>query len=299
MVSRTDLPPLAAIRVFEEAARCKNFTLAADKLGMTQAAVSYQIKILEERVGGPLFIREARGVSLSEVGARFAEKTTEALNILSDAYSEAKGVSQEMLAISVIPTFATNFLAQHLGVFQMENPNMAVRVEVGENLVDFSSSGFDVGVRGGRGKWSGLSSHLLIQTRFTPMLSKELADSIGGVREPGDLMRLRILSPSDPWWTRWLKKAGLDATELSSEVNHQIGPQVLEANAAIAGQGVAMLTPAFFKDELATGRLIQPFDLTGEDGSGYWLVYPESHRNSRKIRRFRKWLEAETRTWRP
>lgn len=299
MSSRGDLPPLAAIRVFEEAARCKNFTVAADKLGMTQAAVSYQIKILEERVGAPLFLREARGVSLSDIGIGFFEKATEALNILSDAFAEAKGISQETLAISVIPTFATNFLAQHLGEFQVENPNLAVRVEVSETLTDFISSGFDVAIRGGKGDWRGLSSHLLIQTRFTPMLSRELAESVGGLREPEDLTHLHILSPADPWWDRWFAEAGLERPDSSDAVRQHFGPQVLEANAAMSGQGVAMLTPAFFRDELASGRLVQPFNLTCEDGSGYWLVYPESHRNSQKIRRFRKWLETKTKDWRP
>ncbi len=298
MMVRRALPPLSAIRVFEEAARCKNFTLAADKLGMTQAAVSYQIKVLEERVGAPLFVREARGVSLSEVGAGFAAKATEALNILSDGFAEAKGTSQETLAISVIPTFATNFLAQHLGSFQMENPNIAVRVEVSETLTDFSSSGFDVGIRGGRGDWRGLSSHLLIPNRYTPMLSRHLADSIGGVRTPKDLLRLPILSRSDPWWAHWLSAAGLDDADMSNDARQHFGPQILEANAAIAGKGVAMLTPAFFRGELSSGRLIKPFELTCQDDSGYWLVYPESHRHSQKIRTFRKWLLAATKDWR-
>ncbi len=298
MINRTTLPPLAAIRVFEEAARCKNFTLAADKLGMTQAAVSYQIKILEERVGAPLFIREARGVSLSDIGVGFSEKATEALNILSDAFAEAKGVSQQTLAISVIPTFATNFLARTLGRFQLDNPNIAVRVEVSETLVDFKAGGFDLAIRGGKGNWPGMASHLLIPTRFTPMLSPDLAATIGGVSEPADLLHLRVLSPADPWWRRWLLEAGIESTEPTDQIRQHFGPQVFEANAAIAGQGVAMLTPAFFRDELASGRLIQPFDLTCEDGSGYWLVLPESHRRSQKIRTFRKWLEGETRDWR-
>ena len=297
-MTRPTLPPLAAIRVFEEAARCKSFTLAADELGMTQSAVSYQIKILEDRVGAPLFVREARGVSLSEIGAGFAEKAAEALDILADAFARAKGTSQETLAISVIPTFATNFLAQHLGGFQVQNPNVAVRVEVSDALTDFTANGFDVAIRGGKGSWRGLVSHPLIPTRFTPMLSKDLADSIGGVHEPADLLHLHILSPSDPWWNSWLAAAGLETTELTSDARQSFGPQVLEANAAIAGQGVAMLTPAFFREELASGRLIQPFELTCEDGSGYWLVYPESFRRSRKIRTFRNWLEDSTKGWR-
>jgi LysR family glycine cleavage system transcriptional activator len=288
---RPALPPLAAIRVFEEAARSKNFTIAASKLGMTQAAVSYQIKVLEERVGAPLFTRQARGVVLTDIGEKFARRATEAMNILGDAFSEARGASQETLAVSVIPTFATNFLAQHLGIFQMENPQLAVRVEVSESLIDFATDGFDAAIRGGKGNWPGLISRLLMPTCFTPMLSPELADSIGGISQPSDLLKLTILSRADPWWQVWLKAAGLGESDLTSRPGQQVGAQILEANAAIAGQGVAMLTPAFFKREIERGQLIQPFDLFGDDGSGYWLVFPESHRNSPKIKRFRLWLE--------
>lgn len=297
-MTRSGLPPLTAMRVFEEAARCKNFTISASKLGMTQAAVSYQIKILEERVGAPLFLRQARGVALTAIGAKFAERATEAMNILGDAFSEAKGLSQETLAVSVVPTFGTNFLAQHLGTFQMENPKLAVRVEVSESLTDFMADEFDVAIRGGKGKWPGLKSHLLMPTRFTPMLSRELADSVGGINQPSDLLKLPMLSHADPWWLLWLNAVGLEDTNLSGRLNRQVGPQIVEANAAIAGQGVAMLTPAFFQNEIHRGQLIQPFELTCDDGSGYWLVYPDSHRNSAKIRKFRMWLEDASSSYR-
>lgn len=297
-MARTELPPMAAIRVFEEAARSKNFTVAAEKLGMTQAAVSYQIKVLEDRVGAQLFVRQARGVELSEIGRKFAGTATEALNLLADAYADARGLSQDTLSISVIPTFGTNFLAQHLGKFQLDNPKIAVRVEISEGLTDFNSDEFDLAIRGGKGEWPDLRSHILIPTQFTPMLSKELSDSIGGVREPADLLKLPILSHSDPWWQLWFTAAGLENQSLDNRPNRQFGPQILEANAAIAGQGVAMLTPAFFKAELARGQLVQPFDLLGDDGTGYWLVFPESNRLSPKIRKFRSWIEAATASYR-
>lgn len=297
-MARPHLPPLAAIRVFEAAARSRNFTAAAAELGMTQAAVSYQIKILEERVGAPLFVRQARGVALSDIGARFASRAFEALDILGDAFAEAKGTSQETLAISVIPTFATNFLARRLGAFQMDNPALAVRIEVSESLVDFVADGFDLAIRSGKGDWPGHKSHLLLPTVFTPMLSPALADSIGGLKEPADLLKLPIIAHADAWWRRWFEMAGLsdaDLTkaDLSGRPVRQFGPQVLEANAAIAGQGVGLLTPALFKDAVALGQLIQPFDLTCDDGTGYWLVYPESRRNAAKIRLFRTWLDGE------
>ncbi|WP_051645349.1 LysR substrate-binding domain-containing protein [Labrenzia sp. DG1229] len=289
---------MAAIRVFEEAARSKNFTVAAEKLGMTQAAVSYQIKVLEDRVGAQLFIRQARGVELSEIGRKFAGTATEALNLLADAYADARGLSQDTLSISVIPTFGTNFLAQHLGKFQLDNPNIAVRVEISEGLTDFNSDEFDIAIRGGKGEWPDLRSHILIPTQFTPMLSNDLSDSIGGVREPADLLKLPILSHSDPWWQLWFNAAGLESQNFDNRPNQQFGPQILEANAAIAGQGVAMLTPAFFKAELARGDLVQPFELLGDDGTGYWLVFPESNRLSPKIRKFRSWIEAATASYR-
>lgn len=298
-MARTSLPPLAAVRVFEEAARRENFTQAAEQLGMTQAAVSYQIKILEERVGAPLFVRQARGVALSDVGKKFADKATEALNILGEAFTEAKGLSQETLSVSVIPTFGTNFLAQHLGAFQMNNPNIAVRLEVSEGLTNFATDPIDVGIRGGDGNWPGLRSYLLMRTNFTPMLSKELADSIGGVVEPRDLLKLPILSPSDPWWLQWCQAAGLEIPDLAGRPNQRLGPQILEANAALAGQGVAMLTPEFFINELSSGRLVQPFELTCDDGTAYWLVIPENHRHSQKIRKFHAWLEEVTKEFRP
>ncbi|MCV0424891.1 MAG: LysR family transcriptional regulator [Roseibium sp.] len=290
---RPNLPPLAAVRVFEAAARHKNFTKAATELGMTQAAVSYQIKILEERVGTPLFERRARGVSLSEVGRKFAAKASEALDILGDAFSDAKGKSQDSLSISAIPTFATNALAQRLGSFQLANPSISVRVEISEILVDFATGEFDVAIRGGRGNWDGLRSHLIVPTRFTPMLSHDLAESLGGVNTPEDLFKFPFISKSDPWWTVWLKVAGIHQNKSGGTQPQHFGPQILEAQAAIAGQGVAMLTPAFFKNALANGQLIQPFELECDDGTGYWLVYPESRRNSRTVRLFKDWLLQE------
>ncbi|WP_299672666.1 LysR substrate-binding domain-containing protein [uncultured Roseobacter sp.] len=292
-MSRSPLPPLAAVRVFEAAARYGNFTAAASELGMTQAAVSYQIKVLEDRVGASLFHRQPRGVRVTEVGARFSDRMTASLDMIADAYAEAKGTTQGMLSVSVIPTFATNFLARRLGGFQLANPEIAVRIEVSETLVDFKASGFDIAIRGGKGGWPGLTCHRIMKTAFTPMLSPALAKSIGGVSKPEDLCKLPILAHSDPWWQLWFETAGMDKADLPEGTARNFGPQVIEANAAMAGHGVAMLTPDFFRDEIDLGLLVQPFDLTCDDGSAYWLTYPESRRNSPKIRTFRKWLDGE------
>ena len=289
----SELPPLSAIRVFEAAARHASFTKAAAELGMTQAAVSYQMKVLEERIGAPLFLRRPRQVALTDVGQRLAPAVTEAFALLSEAYAAARGGAQGTLCVTTVLTFASNWLARHLGSFQLAHPSLAVRLDTDSRMVDFAREDVDIGIRSGGGNWPGLATHKLFDLDFTPMLSPKLAESIGGVKEPADLLRLRILDPGDPWWRQWFAAANVPAEELAGRPDASLGSQSYEGNAAVAGQGVAILTPAFFATELADGRLIQPFDLVCSDGHAYWLVYPEARRNAPKIRAFRDWLLAE------
>jgi LysR family glycine cleavage system transcriptional activator len=287
------LPPLPAIRAFEAAARHRSFTKAASELGMTQAAVSYQIKLLEERVGTPLFLRRPRQVVLTDAGQRLAVAATEAFAILGDAYAATRGDAEGMLCVSTVVTFASNWLARHIGSFQVAHPSLAVRLDTADRLVDLVRGDADVGIRSGGGNWPGLISHRLMQADFTPMLSPKLAETIGGVKEPADLLRLPILGPGDPWWRQWFAAAGVAADSLLGRPDSRMGSQAYEGNAAIAGQGVAILTRSFFCADLAEGRLIQPFDLVCDDGHAYWLVYPEQRRNVAKVRAFRDWLLAE------
>lgn len=285
-----DLPPLAALRVFEAAARLGNFTRAAEELGMTQAAVSYQIKLLEERSGGPLFRRAARHVELTDLGRQLAPAVREAFELIRDAFAGVRAQAEGSLIISCVPTFATQWLARHLGTFQLLHPKLAVRIETSGQVVDFSQDTIDIGIRSGKGHWPGLTSHLLLPASFTPMLHPKLAASIGGLDEPADLLKLKIIDPSDPWWPLWFDAAGVPCTDLDTRTQTRLGAQILEANAAAAGQGVAILTPWFYRDEIERGRLYQPFPLTCDDGSGYWLCYSPARRNSPKIKAFRQWI---------
>ncbi|TPO01877.1 transcriptional regulator GcvA [Mesorhizobium sp. B1-1-5] len=287
------LPPLQAIRVFEAVARHLSFTKAAQELGMTQAAASYQIKLLEERIGAPLFLRRPRQIELTEPGQRLAPAVSEAFAILGQAYAAARGGADGLLCITTVLTFASNWLAQHLGAFQLAHPALAVRLDTSSRLTDFAREDVDLAIRSGGGKWPGLEAHKLLDADFTPMLSPKLAASIGGVKEPADLLRLPILDPGDIWWTQWFEAAGVTGHDLAKRPGSSMGAQAYEANAAMAGHGVAILTRALFKNEIADGRLVQPFDLVGDDGHAYWLVYPTARRNVPKIRAFRDWLLAE------
>ena len=287
------LPPLAAVRAFEAAARHGSFTKAARELGMTQAAVSYQIKVLEDRIGSPLFLRRPRQIVLTDAGQRLAPAVTDAFELLSAAYAAARTGARGTLVISTLATFAANWLARRLGSFQIAQPSLAVRLETSDHMVDFTREEVDIGLRSGDGNWPGLAVHRLFNADFTPMLSPKLLASAGGVETPADLLRLPILDPGDPWWAQWFAAANVPVEGLESRPGASLGAQTYEGNAAMAGQGVAILTPAFFAQELADGRLVRPFDLVCNDGNAYWMVYPEARRNAPKIAAFRGWILAE------
>ncbi|MBO0906357.1 transcriptional regulator GcvA [Jiella sonneratiae] len=291
-----DLPPLAAIRAFEAAARHLSFTRAGEELGMTQAAVSYQIKLLEERLGAPLFLRRTRAVELTPAGRRLAPAASDALDRLADAFAAARSDAGGLLSISVLPTFAAHFLAPRIGRFQIRHPAIAVRTRATRDLADFQRDEVDVAIRSGLGDWPGLEVHPLFPVDFTPMLSPKLAGTKGPLETPADLLRLILIDPGDRWWPLWFDAMGVEGFEPTAHPDTRMGDQHLEARAAIGGHGVAILTPAFYREEIAAGMLVQPFPAAAEEGQFYFLVYPSARRNVPKIRAFRDWLLEEVRS---
>ncbi|HWL57255.1 MAG TPA: LysR substrate-binding domain-containing protein [Paracoccus sp. (in: a-proteobacteria)] len=286
------IPPLPALRAFEAVARNLSFTRAAEELGMTQAAVSYQIRLLEDRLGVPLFLRMPRQISLTETGALFARPTIEAFDLLRETYADPSADSVSTLSISTVPTLAGAWLSQRLGKFQMNHPNLAVRLETNDSLVDFAREDISVAIRAGDGEWPGLISHFLMAVEYTPMLTPEMARK-HDLREPADLLRMPLLDAGDPNWAVWMQEAGLDYPECPPRAGLTLSTDLHEARAALAGYGVALLTPRFFRFELATGSLIQPFPQVSKNGRGYWLAYPQGRRNRPAIRKFRAFLLDE------
>lgn len=288
------LPPLAAIRAFEAVARHLSFTRAAEELGMTQAAVSYQIRILEERIGVPLFLRKPRQIALSETGATLFPPVRQAFELMREAFADTRGKVDNLLTISSVQTFASNWLAQNLGLFQIACPDIAVRLDTSSDMVDLIDGEVDIGIRSLPGpQGQGLVSHLLVKADFSPLLSPALAATID-LQSPADLLRLPILDARDDWFNQWFAAAGVHDYSAEGRSGLMMGVQGLLGTAAMAGRGVAMLTPAFFREELASGRLIQPFPLLATAGHGYYLVYAESRRNALKIRLFRDWMLEAT-----
>src|ERR1700752_5390739 len=141
------LPPLAAVRAFEAAARNESFTAAAAELGLTQAAVSYQVKALEERLGAPLFVREKGRARLTPLGGRLLPSLTSAFDTLEAAFASHRQEDESLLTVTTTHTFANTWLAWRLGGFQMEHPDLAVRLSTSNELVDLRSGDIDVAIR--------------------------------------------------------------------------------------------------------------------------------------------------------
>lgn len=285
---------MTATRVFEAAARHENFTRAAAELGMTQAAVSYQIRLLEERLGVPLFLRSRRRVTLSEAGRRAAPMLSRAFDLIDDAFGALVAEDEAVLAISTTQTLASNWIAPRLGRFQVAHPELAVRLHTDNRLVDFARDEMDVAIRSTSGApdWPGLKAHFLFRLHSTPLCSPDLLERVS-IEAPEDLLRAPRLNPHDEWWSHWFAAAGVAAAGAERAPGIRFDAQAMEGQAALAGAGFGMLTPLFWRAELGSGRLVQPFDLIGFEGPGYWLVYPEHRRNQAKVRAVRDWLLAE------
>ncbi|MBB4063310.1 LysR substrate-binding domain-containing protein [Gellertiella hungarica] len=285
--------PLNALRAFEATARLMSFTKAGEELGLTQAAVSYQIRLLEEQLGRPLFVRKPRQIALTPAGERLLPEVSEAFTMLRKAIGSFTRDDDGTIVLTATPTFTAQWLTRHLVSFHQRNPGMALQLFSTHRMCYFDSDPIDIAIRVGDGNWPGLEAHKLFQTDFTPMLSPALLAKAGPLDHPADLLRLPILDPRDPWWLHWFREAGVPEPDLKDQPPNQFGAQMLEANAAMAGQGVAILTPGFYRAEIAAGLLVTPFPQLSSDRSAHWLAYPKARAGARKIRLFRDWILSE------
>jgi LysR family glycine cleavage system transcriptional activator len=300
---------LSAVRAFEAAARTENFTAAAAERGLTQAAVSYQVKALEERVGAALCVRETGRARLTPLGQRLLPALSQAFDSIEAAFASHIAEDESLLTVTTTHTFANTWLAWRLGKFQMEHTDLAVRMTTSNAMVDLRSGEADVAIRAGLGDWPGLEVHKLMESNFTPMASPECVArferEFGRKLEPADLPKLPLIGPEDEWWERWFADAGVPLDSHRPRGGIRLDSQANEGHAAMAGQGFALLTPFLWRGDVASGRLVQPFALiTSTAGYAYWLAYPPERRMVPKVKRFREWLlesirEAEDGVWRP
>jgi LysR family glycine cleavage system transcriptional activator len=290
------LPPLSTIRAFEAAARTENFTAAAAELGMTQAAVSYQVKSLEVRLGAPLFVREKGRVRLTPLGARLLQPLSGALDSIEAAFASHRQDDEALLTVTTTHTFANTWLAWRLGAFQMEHPDLAVRMLTSNEIVDLRSGEADVAVRAGPGDWEGVERQKLFASSFTPVASPDCIAAaerkLGRALTPDDMPDQHLINPADDWWQQWFGDNGVAVDEVRlRKPGVRLENQANEGHAAMAGQGFALLTPLMWVGDIREGRLAMPFpDRVSARGWAYWLVYPAERRMVPKVKRFREWL---------
>jgi LysR family glycine cleavage system transcriptional activator len=289
----SSLPPLSAIRVFEAAARLENFTTAAQELGMTQAAVSYQVKLLEERLGISLFQRVGRKVALTDKGRDIAPVLTRAFDQMRQGFAALTQDHSTVLSISCTNSFAHLWLAPRIGGFQMRHPDLAVRILADDAVVDLARDGVDIAIRGGQGEWPGLEARLLTHNRLAPLCSPAWLARHGPIADAHALHAMPRLSPDDMWWHEWFAAMAVEADPAGVPPGIALDSQVMEGRAALAGQGVAIVNLFMWKAEIEAGLLVEAVPSYVRELASYWIVYPSHARNTPKVKAFRDWIGAE------
>ena len=284
------LPPLTAIRAFEAAGRHENFSRAAEELGMTQAAISYQIRQLEDRIGQSLFVREKGRVRLSDSGKRLLPAVASGFASIADAFAALREEDEDVLDLNAAVSFGGTWLSARIGRFQVRYPDLAVRISLANELIELGRGGADAAIRSGRGSWEGLRSDFLFRQHFTPICTPAFLDA-HEIGRPEDLLRVERLSPNDSIWRGWFAQVGIEAPPARQGV--VLDSQLQEASAMLAGSGMAMMSPLFWRADLDSGRLVQPFEALYLPVNAQYLVHPAGRVGVRKIERFREWLHEE------
>lgn len=289
------LPPLTALRAFEAASRHMSFAKAAEELNVTPAALSFQIKSLEEHLGQPVFRRLNRAVELTEAGRALAPGASEGFGLLNAAWRTARRLGdQRHLTVTSGPGFTSLWLAPRLFRFAAAHPTIELRLSASLKVLDFDRDEVDVAIRYGRSVDDGLFSQSLGVEWATPMVAPALAETL---RKPEDLQSMMLLVDEvtervDPAmsWKGWYDAAGLGAPD--QPVTSFNTPD-LAVGAAIAGAGVLMGRASLTEAALRDGRLVMPFDLTVEAGNAYRIVCPKPASDLPRIRAFVDWVRTE------
>jgi len=287
------LPPLRALRAFEAAARHLSFTKAGAERFVTQAAVSHQIRALEEDLGVRLFRRMNRRLMLTEEGQRYLPAVSRAFDLLREATTALRAHDiPGPLTVSVLPSFAARWLVPRLGRFFARHPDIDLRIDPSVAICDFAQGDVDVGIRYGRGDYPGLRADRLLDEDIFPVCSPLLKAGPPGLHRPEDLRHHTLLhDDSHADWRTWLLAAGVDGVDPERGTIFTDSSMLIQA--AIAGQGVALARGVLVADALAAGRLVRPFRLSLPAEFAYYFVYPERVAAHPKVRAFRDWLLEE------
>jgi LysR family glycine cleavage system transcriptional activator len=305
------LPPLNALRAFEAAGRHLSFVQAARELHVTPAAVSHQVKALEEFLGVSLFRRGHRGLELTAAARACLPRLSEGFDRIAEAVERLRAEADAAtLTVSSAPSFATKWLAPRLHRFAAAHPEVDVRINASTRLVDASRSGpgaageasstlddADVAIRFGTGVYPGYRVDKLMSVAVSPVCSPALLGGKNPLRTPEDLRRQVLIHDNlvtddgRPLWEAWLELAGVRGVDLSRGMRFNHSALALEA--AADGLGVALGITALAAADIAAGRLARPFDLALSLSAAYYLVCAERACERPDVAAFRDWILAE------
>ncbi|PSJ46208.1 transcriptional regulator [Zobellella endophytica] len=286
------LPPLNALKAFEAAARNLSFTRAAEELFVTQAAISHQIKGLEEYLGIKLFRRRNRSLLLTEEGQSYFLEIKDIFSAISDATERLLARSAKgALTVSLQPSFAIQWLVPRLVRFSEVHPDIDVRIKAVDLDEGSLTDDVDVAIYYGKGNWPGLRADKLHTEYLIPVCSPMLLMGTKPLKTPEDLTRHTLLhDTSRRDWKAWFKQLDIQAANVNQGPIFSHSSMVIQA--AIHGQGVALGHSVLTQPEIDAGRLVCPFEQVLMSKNAYYLVCHESQAALGKIAAFREWMLA-------
>lgn len=296
------MPGMRALRTFVAAGRHLNFTRAANELGLTPAAVSYQIKEIEDQLGVVLFVRSSRTIRLTEAGAILHDAAVEAIDLMGRAIARTRRMTRgaRELKVTADAQFAAKWLMRRVERFRKAHPDVELRFDISYQLRDFGQDDIDVAIRFGTGKYPGLVADRLFDNVIVPVCSPHLLASGRPLDEPRDLLHHTLVHIEWsqqgivwPNWRMWMAAAGVKDFDDSKTVVFGTSSDAIQA--AIDGDAVALADFAMVANDLSEGRLVQPFEvgIRIPPEFAYFLVYPEETASDPRIVAFREWLLDE------
>ncbi len=293
------LPSLNALRAFEAVARHLSISRAAEELHVTPAAVSQQVKALEADLGTALLRRVRRELYLTDAAQAGLADLRAGFDRLARAARRMRGDGErQLLTVRVEPTLAATWLVSRLEGFRQARPGIDLRLDASLELPDFARDGVDMAIHYGDGAYPGLEAVRLFTDEVFPVCSPRLLDGPRPLAEPADLRHHTLLhlewNPrygAWPDWAMWLRAAG--AGDVDAERGPRFTEQSMSLQAAEEGQGVALGSTALVADDIAAGRLVQPFALHLTTSFAVYLVYPKDTVGESKVDAFRDWITTE------
>lgn len=293
------LPPLTALRAFVATARHLSFTRAADELHVTSAAIGQQIRLLEDHLGQPLFLRNRGQLHLTDAGQTLMPGLTDAFDRVLEAVARLSGNADTApIRVSVAPSFASKWLVPRLADLRQSAPGLDVLVDASARFADLGSDETDCVIRYGTGAYPGLVVDRLFSEAVVPICSPQFAEEHGLYRGPNALFGVPLLhedgperDASCPDWNAWLKVA--DVSWRHNDNGVRLNQSSLVIDAAIAGQGIGLGKLRLVEADLAAGRLVSPFGEPQPVEFSYFFAATPSKARLSRVTLFREWLQAQ------